>query len=127
MATATAQMPDLEIGEKSPLISNDDNKLKPMENSVVEKAVAGASVVSFSMSVLAMLFARNPVIYISGLIGAGIAPYAVIQQQKITQVDALAESNERGKKRVRYINYWGRCYAIVCSHFLLRYLLHPIQ
>jgi hypothetical protein len=98
MATATAQMPDLEIGENSPLISNEDNKpLKPMENSVVEKAVAGASIVSFSASVLAMLFEKNPIIYISGLIGAGIAPYAVIQQQKITQVDALAETNERGR------------------------------
>jgi hypothetical protein len=121
MATATVQMPDLEIGEKSPLISNDDKPMKPMENSVVEKAVAGASVVSFSMSVLAMLFERNPVIYISGLIGAGIAPYAVIQQQKITQVDALSESNERGKKRfTTLLGPLRRCLLTL----LLLYLLH---
>ena len=44
-----------------------------------------------------MLIESNPLVYISGTIGAAIAPYAAIQQQKITQVDALAETNERGK------------------------------
>jgi hypothetical protein len=129
MATLSAQMPDLEIGEKSPLISNEDKPLKPIANSVVEKAVAGAGVVSFSASVLAMLFERNPVIYISGLLGAGIAPYAVIQQQKITQVDALAETNERGKNIVAtFLGVATRSkYAVVCSHFcyFIHLLHHP--
>ena len=48
-------------------------------------------------SVLSMLVESNPLVYISGTIGAAISPYAAIQQQKITEVEALAETNDRGK------------------------------
>jgi hypothetical protein len=87
---------DVEIGEQSPLISNE----KPLEDlsgtSKAEKAVAGFSVISFGASFAAMLFENNPIVYLSGLIGVIVSPYAAIQQQKITHVEALAETNERG-------------------------------
>ena len=67
------------------------------KDSIKEKAVAGVSAATFVASLLSMLIESNPLVYISGTIGAAIAPYAAIQQQKITQVDALAETNERGK------------------------------
>lgn len=129
-------MPDLETGERSPLMSkagnntntNNNKPLKPMDNSVLEKAVAGAGVVSFSTSVLAMLLERNPVIYISGLIGAGIAPYAVLQQQKITQVEALAETNKRGKKNemheITVVSMPLSLLAHTCCYFIWPFL-HP--
>lgn len=42
-----------------------------------------------------MLVESNPTVYVSGAVGAAIAPYSVIQQQKITQSEALAQTNER--------------------------------
>ena len=68
-----------------------------VKDSIKEKAVAGVSAATFVASVMSMLIESNPLVYISGTIGAAISPYAAIQQQKITQVDALAETNERGK------------------------------
>ena len=100
MATATAmaeQEPDLEVGEQSRLLrSRDDEPLGEVKGSIKEKAVAGISAVSFAASVLSMLVESNPIVYISGTIGAAISPYAAIQQQKITEVEALAETNDRG-------------------------------
>ena len=98
MATATATIhdPDIEVGEQSRLLSGEEQPLGEVKGSIAEKAVAGLSAVSFGASVLAMLVESNPIVYISGTIGAAISPYAAIQQQKITQVDALAETNERG-------------------------------
>jgi hypothetical protein len=105
MATATALLnpaADLETGESSPLMnanrrSGEDKPLEQLDNSSIkEKAVAGIAAASFFSSIFAMLIEHNPVVYVSGIIGAGIAPYAAFQQQKITQADALAETNERG-------------------------------
>lgn len=108
METATQ---DIEAGEESPLIGvSEDKPLKDIEESTrTEQAVAGFSAVSFGASVAAMLFNRNPVVLVSGIIGAGIAPYAAIQQQKITEVDALAETNERGRSWaiIWWISWWS--------------------
>jgi hypothetical protein len=46
-------------------------------------------------SVAAMMVESSPVVYVSGCIGAAVAPYAVIQQQKLTQCEALKQTNER--------------------------------
>jgi hypothetical protein len=97
--TATTTIEDIEIGEKTPLFqSNDYEKpLEDVENSTRrEKAVAGVSAISFGTSFAAMIFEGNLLVYISGLVGILVAPYATIQQQKITEVDALKETNERG-------------------------------
>jgi cell division protein FtsB len=42
-----------------------------------------------------MLVESNPSVYVSGIIGMAMAPYAVIQQQKLTQCEALKQTNER--------------------------------
>lgn len=101
MRATAPQEYDLEVGERSRLIGSvrqdDEKPLGEVKGQGKEMAVAGFSAVSFGASVLAMLVERNPMVYVSGIIGAGIAPYAAIQQQKITQVDALSETNERGK------------------------------
>ena len=91
---------DVEIGEESPLLSNDDER--PLEqlpegSTAAEKAVAGFSSVTFGTSFAAMLFERSPMVTVSGIIGILVSPYAAIQQQKITTCEALAETNERGK------------------------------
>ena len=99
-------MPDLEVGEASPLVmaggvtARAGDKEKPLKmlssGSMAERAVAGASILSVLSSFAAMIVESNPVVYISGLLGIGMAPYAAIQQSKITQVAALSETNERG-------------------------------
>lgn len=42
-----------------------------------------------------MMVESNPAVYVSGIIGVAIAPYAVIQQQKLTQCEALKQTNQR--------------------------------
>lgn len=39
--------------------------------------------------------AGHPTVFVSGLLGTILAPYAAIQQRKLTEVEALAETNER--------------------------------
>jgi hypothetical protein len=85
-----------DISEQSPLVSNEKPLKSITETTTSEKTVAGFSVVSFGMSFAAMLFEHHPIVYLSGLIGIIVSPYAAIQQQKITTVHALAETNERG-------------------------------
>lgn len=46
-------------------------------------------------SVAAMVMESNPIVYVSGCLGVAVAPYAVIQQQKLTQCEALKQTNER--------------------------------
>jgi cell shape-determining protein MreC len=48
-------------------------------------------------SVLSLVFqaAGHPTVFVSGLLGTILAPYAAIQQRKLTEVEALAETNER--------------------------------
>jgi cell division protein FtsB len=39
--------------------------------------------------------ALNPIVFLSGVLGILIAPAAALQQHKLTQVEALAQTNER--------------------------------
>ena len=54
------------------------------------------------MSVLTLVFhsALNPVVWISGFLGLLISPLAAMQQHKLTQVEALAQTNERLQSEV---------------------------
>jgi hypothetical protein len=49
-----------------------------------EQAVAGLAVISFAASITSIIFTSNPVVYISGIIGAALSPYAAVQQRKIS-------------------------------------------
>lgn len=105
-ATATATTPsslDPELGEQTPLLGNNTDE-KPLEEiedwTRREKAVAGVSVVSFTSSVAGMMISPDPLVLVSGTIGCAVAPYVAIQQQKITHVQALAETNQRVEEEV---------------------------
>ena len=90
MATNTA---DVEVGEKSPLISHGRDK-QPLEEisgtTKTEKAVAGFSLVSFVSSFAGMLMERNLIVYISGIIG--IIGMSAFTKKKISfiGIDSLA-------------------------------------
>jgi type II secretory pathway pseudopilin PulG len=47
--------------------------------------------------------ALHPVVWISGILGAILAPYAAIQQQKLTQVEALNQTNARMEQQVEQL------------------------
>ena len=85
-------------GENTPLrFHNGEQPLKDLpESTRKEQAVAGLAAVSFGASLASIIFSSNPVVYVSGIIGIGLSPYAAVQQRKITDVDALAETNKRG-------------------------------
>jgi len=103
-AAATTTTVDMEVGERTPLVNGvggDDEVLKDLpESTKKERAVAGLAVVSFVASVASIVFIANPITYISGILGAVMSPYAAIQQRKITDVDALSETNQRLKEEV---------------------------
>ena len=100
---------DVEIGEGTPLVSsyspeNEPPPLKDMkENTLKERAVAGAAAVAFSTSIASMVLESNPAVYVSSAIGTCVAPYAAMQQEKITQVHALQETNERMTAEVQQL------------------------
>lgn len=107
---ATQSFLDPELGEQTPLLrssgidKNADSDEKPLEEiedwTRREKAVAGVSAVSFTSSVAGMLISPDPLVLVSGTIGCAVAPYVAIQQQKITHVQALAETNKRVEEEV---------------------------
>jgi hypothetical protein len=41
-----------------------------------------------------MILESHPIVYASGLVGVGVAPYAAIQEKKITECEALKEVNQ---------------------------------
>lgn len=106
------QSDDIEVGvvgEETPLIgadgeTEDETDRPPLKDmkaqSLKEKAVTGAAVVAFGSSVAAMVIEKHPSVYVSGTIGAGVAPYAAVQQTKLTQVEALKQVNERMSEEV---------------------------
>ena len=109
MATATAASTtpssiDPESGESTPLIAQRNGEEKPLEEiedwTRREKAVAGVCAVSFASSVAGMMISPDPVVLVSGTIGCAVAPYVAIQQQKITHVQALAQTNRRIEEEV---------------------------
>ena len=95
---------DPELGEQTPLIFSPNNDEKPLEEiedwTRREKAVAGISAISFASSAAGMMISPDPVVLVSGTIGCAVAPYVAIQQQKITHVQALAETNQRIEEEV---------------------------
>jgi C4-dicarboxylate-specific signal transduction histidine kinase len=92
---------DLELGESTPLIGSKQPLGELKENSWREKAVAGLAATSVTSSVVSIVISLgNPLVIASAVLGLIAAPYAVFQQQKITQVEALAETNKRVREEV---------------------------
>jgi hypothetical protein len=90
MATTDALLiPDAEAQvvptEDSRLLGEIEDRLGNLPQSTrQEQAVAGLAVISFAASITSIIFASNPVVYVSGIIGAALSPYAAVQQRKIT-------------------------------------------
>ena len=100
--TSTGMMIDPELGEQTPLLLSSSTASEPpppLENiqdwTRREQAVAGVSALSFAASVAGMMSTPQPLVLVSGTIGCAVAPYVAIQQQKITHVEALEETNQR--------------------------------
>jgi hypothetical protein len=112
--STSAAAGDVEVGESTPLLhsgsgtSNSDEPppLQEMKaESLKERAVAVTAGVSFLSSIAAILFeaTAHPVVWVSGVLGAVLAPYAAMQQQKLTQVEALNQTNERMEQEVEQL------------------------
>lgn len=91
--------------ETTPLVGDEDSDepppLKDMQaHSIKEKLVGGAALVGLTTSVAAMAIESNPAVYVSGAIGSVVAPMAAMQQTKLTQVEALKQTNERISEEV---------------------------
>ena len=112
-----ASKKDVEAGESTPLVGDNngstsfdpENEPPPLEemkeNTLKERAVAAGAAVAFSTSIAAMCLESNPAVYVSGVVGAAVAPYAAIQQEKITQVEALKQTNERLESEVTQLQH----------------------
>jgi hypothetical protein len=96
---------DVELGEHTPLLGSDDKPLKALPKySWRERGVALLAVISVLSSVCSIFFSLgNPLVIASSVLGIGVAPYAVFQQQKITHVEALAETNKKVQEEVNQL------------------------
>jgi hypothetical protein len=120
--TSAAAGDDVEaVGESTPLLhsgsgnggedNNDDSNTEPpplqemKAESLKERAVAVTAGVSFLSSIAAIILeaTAHPVVWVSGILGAILAPYAAMQQQKLTQVEALNQTNERMEQEVEQL------------------------
>jgi uncharacterized protein YlxW (UPF0749 family) len=65
--------------------------------------VIGTAAVAVSTCIGSMLLEAptHPSVYVSSAIGCVVAPYTAIQQEKITQVEALSQTNERLTEEVQ--------------------------
>eukprot|EP00977_Amphora_coffeiformis_P017643 scaffold5833_cov165-Amphora_coffeaeformis.AAC.17 len=92
-------MPDIEAGETTPLVGSDEPP--PLEDMkaeyLKERTLMAVGGVSFIMSLLNLVFqaALNPLLWISSLLGMFVGVAAPFQQHKLTQVEAMAQTNER--------------------------------
>lgn len=106
MATEEALLVDVEAQQGTPtensrLLSLDERPLGDWPQSTrKEQAVAGLASVSFVASITSIIFSSNPVVFVSGVIGAALSPYAAVQQRKITDIDALQITTEKMKEEV---------------------------
>jgi hypothetical protein len=87
--TETLLTPDVEAQavptEYSRLLGEDEKPLGDLPQSTrKEQGVAGLAVISFAASITSIIFTSNPVVYLSGILGAVLSPYAAVQQRKIT-------------------------------------------
>ena len=94
----TRPVGDIEANEGTRLLElNGEKALTDVpDQTPVELLVAGFAAVSFSTSVAAIFFHMDPIVTVSGVIGALVAPFAAFQQQKITEAKYLSQTNKRG-------------------------------
>ncbi|CAJ1953501.1 unnamed protein product [Cylindrotheca closterium] len=100
---------DLELGESTPLMGGKKPLGELPEYSWRERAVAALAAVSVAASVVSIIVSLgNPLVIVSAVLGLLAAPYAVFQQQKITQCLALVETNQRVREEVDTLNRENR-------------------
>jgi len=91
---------DIEAGitnEETPLVNPEDNdeKLEEIpEWTPLEIAVTGTAVATAATSAVAMIVNGNPLTVASGTLGVVVPSYSAVQQQKLTETEALKQTNE---------------------------------
>jgi hypothetical protein len=109
--TPSSAFVDPELGEGTPLLrgSTDGGDEQPLADikdwTRREQVVASISAISFGSSVGAMMLSPTPVVLTAGSIGVLLAPYVAFQQQKITDVQALSETNKRVQEEVQQLQH----------------------
>jgi len=88
--------------EANDVVLQDIPSWTPLE--IIVTGLAGATVV---ISIIALVLSSNPFVLATGILGIIIPPYSAYQQQKITDVKAITETNgamERELTNLRYEN-----------------------
>jgi len=74
---------------------NEEEELPPSKASIKENVVKGVAAVATATSLITLVtMGGNPLTIASGGIGAILAPYAAMQETKISELEALKEINE---------------------------------
>mmetsp|Transcript_8396 Transcript_8396/g.11974 ORF Transcript_8396/g.11974 Transcript_8396/m.11974 type:complete len:256 (-) Transcript_8396:337-1104(-) len=79
--------------EESPIISSSSQEPMP-EWTTQEKLIAILAASTACTSVIAMIFVSSPLTFFCGIMGLTLPGYSVVQQQKITEGEALKDTSE---------------------------------
>eukprot|EP00568_Trieres_chinensis_P001133 CAMPEP_0183306826 /NCGR_PEP_ID=MMETSP0160_2-20130417/14850_1 /TAXON_ID=2839 ORGANISM="Odontella Sinensis, Strain Grunow 1884" /NCGR_SAMPLE_ID=MMETSP0160_2 /ASSEMBLY_ACC=CAM_ASM_000250 /LENGTH=224 /DNA_ID=CAMNT_0025470293 /DNA_START=97 /DNA_END=768 /DNA_ORIENTATION=+ len=98
---------DIEIGESTPLFSDephdddDDEDLRDIKECTrLEAVVGGAAAATGITSLITLIFEGGMFPRFSGAAGLIVSPYGAFQQQKMTDISALKETNEHMREEV---------------------------
>ena len=117
MSTMIDPLVQAEAGESTPLIvsetgllsadNNNDDEPPPLQEmkaeTLKERAVTIFAVAGTLTSAVTLFFLTsmsNPTLYVSSLLGVLISPFCALQQRKLTQVEALKQTNQRFEEEV---------------------------
>lgn len=90
----------VEVGEGTPLVQEPLPEI-PEGSTFKEKIVTALAGLGFGTNLLsAILFSSQSSVFLSGILGMLLAPYAIFQQRKLVQVRVLAETNVRMQDEV---------------------------
>jgi len=70
-----------------------------------EIAVAGLAAVTVGVSIGAMAIAYNPFVLAVGVFGLLVPPYTALQEQKMTDIKAMEETNKAMEREVANLSY----------------------
>jgi hypothetical protein len=70
-----------------------------------EKFVTGTAALTVLLSIVSILLeaTTHPVVYVSGILGTILAPYAALQQRKMTEIIALQQTNQRMELEIQQL------------------------
>jgi len=116
ISSKTDIMADLEAGESTPLVPKNEEETTlgtlgtdaetqlSATQKIKEKIVHGAAAITASTSVASMFLYPDPLVLISGSIGAAVAPLASMQENKLIDLQMMKELNEKMEKQVETLH-----------------------